>query len=237
MTTLAPHRPLAGRAPAVPGWPGALPPARTATGPGNIYTVTAHLNVASDHFNGYRPGHTVAQATHADGTPLRLAFTTDEVSSAEQAAHAAFLVGNGHTSDDCGHTWPADIRPLSVGDVLCITEPDSTLHHLVITSSGFITTAPPTDHIHIAATAATTRLAFAWRPDDLAIAGTLIGYLFAEPEAPRFDHPSGTGATTTLRLLLPDGDLLVQPGQWLVHATGGHWQAVSAHAFDNGRPS
>ncbi|MFE0778960.1 hypothetical protein [Streptomyces sp. NPDC058861] len=240
MTTPAPHphpRLLAARTVGVPGRPGTPPPTHTATGSDSTYTVTAYLNAASDHFNGYHPGHTAAQATYPDGTPLRLTFTTGKASSIEQAAHAAFLVGNRHTGDDHGHIWPADIRSLSVGDVLRITAPDHTPHHRAITPSGFTPTAPPTEHIHLAATDATSRRAFAWRPDDLAIAGALIGHLTADPEAPYLDHPSGTGATTTLCLHLPDGHLLIQPGQWLIHATGGHWQAVDAHAFANGHPT
>ncbi|WP_051847961.1 MULTISPECIES: hypothetical protein [Streptomyces] len=159
-----------------PGRPGTPPPASgTPTGPRDTYTVTAHMNAAPDHFNGYRQGHTVAQATRSDGTPLRLVFTTGRASSIHQAADAAFVVGNRHASDDHGQSWPADVRSLSKGDVLRVTSPDGTTHHLAIASSGFSTVAPPTEHIHLAATDATSRRAFVWQPGDLAAAGQLIG--------------------------------------------------------------
>lgn len=219
---------------ATPGRPGTPPPTNgTPAGPGDTYTVTAYMNAAPDHFNGYRPAHTVAEATCPDGAPLRLVFTTGRVGSLHQAADAAFIVGNRHLSDEHGQSWPTDIRSLSVGDVLRITAPDGATHHLAITSWGFSTVVPPTEHIHLAATDATSRRAFVWQPGDLAAAGPVIGYLLAK--GADFDHPSGTGATTTLRLHTPDGDLLAQPGDWLVHADGDHWQVVSAHAFANGQ--
>jgi hypothetical protein len=68
----------------------------------------------------------------------------------------------------------------------------------------------------------------------LQAAGQLIGYLFAQGTP--FDHPSGMGDTTTLCLRLPGRDLLVQPGQWLVHAGGDHWQTVDNQTFAGGRP-
>lgn len=220
-----------------PGQPNTPPPASgVPSGPRDTYTVTAYMNAAPDHFNGYRQGHAVAEATCSDGAPLRLLFTTLRASSVYQAAGAAFIVGNRHLSDEHGQPWPADIRSLSVGDALRITAPDSTTHHLAITSSGFSTIARPTEHIHLAATGATSRRALVWQPGDLSAAGPVIGYLLAK--GANFDHPSGTGATTTLRLRTPDGDLLARPGEWLVHADGAdgdHWQVVSAHAFTNGQ--
>ncbi|MFF7953657.1 hypothetical protein [Streptomyces griseorubiginosus] len=193
------------------------------------------MNVAPGHFNGYRHGQTVAEATRPDGGPLHLVFTTGRVNSAHRAADAAFVVGNRQGADDHGQQWPADIRSLSVGDVLRVTASDGSSHHLAIASSTFSTVGPPAEHIHIAATGATSRRAFVWQPGDLEAAGELIGFL--RTKGADFDHPSGTGDTTTLRLRLPGGDLLVRPGEWLVHADGGHWQVVSAHAFANGQPS
>ncbi|MFF9158353.1 hypothetical protein ACF1AB_39705 [Streptomyces sp. NPDC014846] len=223
-------------APAAPAVPGTPPPTHhTPTSPRrDAFTVTAYLNAAPDHFRGYRPGQAVAEATRPDGAPLRLTFTLNRASSAHQAATAAFYVGNHHTSDDHGQHWPADVRPLSKGDLLRVTAPDGCTSHLAIAQPAFTTVPPPTDHIHLAATSATTRRAFCWQPGNLAAAGALVGYLMANGTA--FDHPSGTGATTLLRLRLPGGDLLAQPGQWLVHADGDHWQVVTAHAFASGQP-
>ncbi|MER7196143.1 hypothetical protein, partial [Streptomyces flaveolus] len=117
----------------VSGGPATPPPAITAaTGPERCYLVTAFLNVAPDHFNGYRPGQAVAEATTPDGRHLTLVFTTGRAATTHQAAHAAFLVGNGHTSDGTGQRWPADIRALSVGDVLGVAAPDGHTTHLVI---------------------------------------------------------------------------------------------------------
>ncbi|WP_405968957.1 hypothetical protein OG613_49005 (plasmid) [Streptomyces sp. NBC_00015] len=222
--------------PTLPGQPITPPPNRgTSTGPSDTYTVTAYMNAAPDHFNGYREGQTVAEATRPDGSPLRLAFTTGRSSSVHEAADAAFIVGNRQGRDDSGQYWPADVRSLSKGDVLRITAPDGSTHHLAIASSGFLTVAPPTEHMHLAATGATSRRAFPWQPGDLVAAGKLIGFLMAQGAV--FDHPSGTGATTTLRLRIPDGSLLARPGEWLVHAEGDHWQVVSAHTIANGQPS
>ncbi|MFE5219333.1 MULTISPECIES: hypothetical protein [unclassified Streptomyces] len=232
-------RPPAATAPGVTagiGRPGTPPPAPTVTGPrGHVYTVTAYLNAAPDHFRGYRPGQAVAEATGPDGAPLRLTFALARASSVHQAAAAAFYVGNRHTSDDHGQHWPPDVRPLARGDVLRITAPDGSTHHLALALPAFATVAPPTDHLHLAATTATSRRAFCWQPGNLKTAGTLIAYLIARNTA--FDHPCGTGATTTLRLHLPGGRLLARPGEWLVHADSDHWQVVTAHAFANGRPS
>ncbi|MFI1701428.1 hypothetical protein ACH419_36485 [Streptomyces bobili] len=221
-----------------PGRSSTPPPASgtpTPTGPSDTYTVTAYMNAAPDHFNGYHKGHTVAEATHPDGSPMSLVFTTGRARSAHQAADAAFVVGNRQGPDDTGQYWPADIRSLSKGDVLRITAPDGATHHLAIASSDFSTVVPPTEHIHLAATDATSRRAFPWQPGDLAAAGQLIGYLMAQ--GADFDHPTGTGGTTTLRLRIPDGVLLARPGEWLVHSDSGDWQVVSAHTFANGQPS
>ncbi|MFD8900539.1 RAD23 family protein [Streptomyces ardesiacus] len=233
-TAVTRPRTVTARIDTAPDRPGTPPTSGTATGPARTYTVTAYLNAAPDHFNGYRPGQPVAEATTADGRPLRLTFTTVRAATVHQAADATFVVGNRYASDDTGQNWPADIRSLSKGDVLRITAPDGHTTFLAIASAGFSTVAPPTDHIHLAATDATSRRAFPWQPGDPTATGQLLGYLAAN--GADFDHPSGHGATTTLRLNTPSGPLLVQPGDWLVHADGAHWQTVTAHTFANGQP-
>ncbi|MER5372565.1 hypothetical protein [Streptomyces sp. NPDC002553] len=65
-----------------------------------------------------------------------------------------------------------------------------------------------------------------WKPSDLARARMLIGTLVAE--GIEFRHPSGTGDTTTLLLRTPQGDLLADPGDWLVRPDDGDWRVMKA---------
>ncbi|WP_435279664.1 hypothetical protein [Streptomyces sp. 1222.5] len=48
-------------------------PAASAPAPA-VYTVTVFVNTARRSFDGYRPGHPLAEVTHPDGSPLQLVF-------------------------------------------------------------------------------------------------------------------------------------------------------------------
>ena len=71
-----------------------------------VYAVTVHMNTHRDNFDGYEPHHPLAPATR-DGSTLRLVFhASDRIRSHEDAADAAFEVGNRQGADDHGRTWP-----------------------------------------------------------------------------------------------------------------------------------
>ncbi|MER7001338.1 hypothetical protein [Streptomyces sp. NPDC000410] len=123
----------------------------------DVFTITAHVNVDPLSFFGYQSGHTVAEVTTTDGTPLRMVFTTSRVTDSHTAAEAAFAVGNRQNSDDRGQDWPDDVRSLSVGDVLAVTAPDGTTTHLTVDSVGFSEILPPAVRTDLTGTRATSR--------------------------------------------------------------------------------
>lgn len=121
------------------------------------FTVTAYVNVEPHSFFGFQSGHAVAEVTTFGGVPLRLVFTSDRVVDDRGAANAAFVVGNRHASDDHGQDWPADVRSLSVGDVLEVTAPDETTTFLAIDSVGFSEVQAPVSRTNLVGTRATSR--------------------------------------------------------------------------------
>jgi len=56
--------------------------------------------------------------------------------------------------------------------------------------------------------------AMRWEPSDLLKAGLLVGWLMAC--GVDFYHPSGIGDTTTLAIKTPDGEVIADPGDWIV---------------------
>jgi hypothetical protein len=56
--------------------------------------------------------------------------------------------------------------------------------------------------------------AMRWVPGDLVMAGELIGWLIAH--GGDFRHPSGMGETTTLAIRTLEGEMLAQPGDWII---------------------
>ncbi|MEU9761896.1 hypothetical protein AB0D98_19545 [Streptomyces sp. NPDC047987] len=109
------------------------------------YTATVYINTHHDNFSGYEPHHPLAAATRRDNSALRLVFrASDRIRNHEDAADAAFEVGNRQRADDNGQTWPGNIRSVSVGDIVKITGPDARTVHLRVDSSGFSPVPEPT---------------------------------------------------------------------------------------------
>ncbi|MFD9062718.1 hypothetical protein ACFVZ3_14485 [Kitasatospora purpeofusca] len=104
------------------------------------HTVRVLMNVTRGphseyvNFSGYLPGHCVAEAGHCGDGPLVL---TVDATDPETAADRAFVIGNLQDHDVHGRTWPGDVRSVSVGDVMCVTDPTGTVHHLAVAPSGF----------------------------------------------------------------------------------------------------
>ncbi|MFD7861556.1 hypothetical protein [Streptomyces sp. NPDC059783] len=73
-----------------------------------------------------------------------------------------------------------------------------------------------------------TRPIFQWQPADLAAIGRIISTLMRD--GVDFHHPSGMGATTTLLIRTPQGDLLAEPGHWLVRTDSSTWQVTKDSA-------
>ncbi|MEU1466356.1 hypothetical protein ABZ467_38325 [Streptomyces sp. NPDC005727] len=123
-----------------------------------VYTVTVFMNTAPHSFDGYQPHHPLAAATHPDCSPLRLVFhATKPITDHQRAAEAAFAVGNHQGPDHHGQTWPADLRSVSVGDVIKVTGPDHWILHLRIDPVGFTTVPEPTTLVDLTGTRATSR--------------------------------------------------------------------------------
>ncbi|WP_327411213.1 hypothetical protein OG458_42310 (plasmid) [Streptomyces sp. NBC_01281] len=109
------------------------------TGPAapDVFTATVYVNTAPDSFDGFEPHHPLTAATHRDGTLLRLVFhASDRIRDHEDAADAAFVVGNYQGADDNAQTWPDNIRTVSVGDVITVTGPDTRTVTLSVDSYG-----------------------------------------------------------------------------------------------------
>ncbi|MFD8900542.1 hypothetical protein [Streptomyces ardesiacus] len=108
------------------------------------YTATVYVNTAPRSSDGYQHHHPLAEATHPDGNPLRLVFhASDRIRDHEAAADAAYEVGNRQSADDNGQTWPADIRSVSVGDVIRVIGPDHWIVHLSVDRTGFSAVPEP----------------------------------------------------------------------------------------------
>ncbi|MFJ5951384.1 hypothetical protein [Streptomyces noursei] len=73
-----------------------------------------------------------------------------------------------------------------------------------------------------------SRPIFQWQPANLEATGRVIGTLMWD--GIDFHHPSGTGATTTLLIRTLQGDLLAEPGHWLVRTDVNTWQVTSDSA-------
>ncbi|MFE7777732.1 hypothetical protein ACFU5O_28300 [Streptomyces sp. NPDC057445] len=123
-----------------------------------VYTATVYMNTARHSFDGHQHHHPLAEATRPDDSPLRLVFhASTRIRNHEDAADAAFTVGNHQRPDDNGQRWPTDIRSVSVGDVIKVTGPGHWIIHLSVDPTGFSAVPEPTNLTALAGTRATSR--------------------------------------------------------------------------------
>ncbi|MGW2540245.1 hypothetical protein ACWC5I_05065 [Kitasatospora sp. NPDC001574] len=138
-------------------------PARPSQPGQGRYTIAALLNVTTEPngrtitFDGFQTGHDLAVASPANGSPLLLLTVTSP--DLPSACERAFDIGNHQAADDRGTEWPADLRSLSVGDVLHVTDPSGIWHYLAVAGTGFTPIDPPsrTTFVALIGTTATSR--------------------------------------------------------------------------------
>jgi len=120
------------------------------------YRVTAYVNVDPDNFFGYKPQHPIAEVDSFEIKAI----------SPQGAAEGMFTVGNRMGCDIHGKCWPADVRSLSVGDVLKIVTPPCDEHPRGATGIYACASVgweeipePPNPIVELVGTAATSRVA------------------------------------------------------------------------------
>lgn len=69
-----------------------------------------------------------------------------------------------------------------------------------------------------------------WDPSDLGNAGTVVGWLMGH--GCDFHHPSGSGGTTTLAIRTLEGEMLAQPGDWIIRGVQGEFYPCKPEIFD-----
>lgn len=72
--------------------------------------------------------------------------------------------------------------------------------------------------------------AMQWQPGDLAAAGELVGWLMAA--GCDFHHPSGGGDSTTLAIRTLEGEMLAQPGDWIIRGVQGEHYPCKPDIFE-----
>ncbi|MFF8431005.1 hypothetical protein ACF07Y_38910 [Streptomyces sp. NPDC016566] len=123
-----------------------------------VYTATVFINTGRRNFDGYQHHHPLAEVTHPDGSPLRLTFhASPRIKDHEDAADAAYTVGNHQGPDDNGQMWPDDVRSVSTGDVIKVTCPDHWIIYLSVDPCGFSPVPEPTTLVGLAGTRHTSR--------------------------------------------------------------------------------
>jgi len=154
MTTHTHHIPIVTAT--ITDGPPPAPGSSTGTGPHEAFTVIVYVNVELHSFFAYEPGHTVAEVTTPDSKPLRLTFRA--AVDCQAAADAAFRVGIRQGIDDGEQIWPDDVRLVSVGDVLAVTDPQGSTTYLSIDSIGFSPVSKPRVIVPLGGTVATWRV-------------------------------------------------------------------------------
>lgn len=103
------------------------------------FMVKAFVNVSPNNFCGYETGQRLASVG-------RFPIKADD---AFGAAEAAFAVGNRMGCALNGWEWPADVRSLSVGDVLridtssCFDDPEGRVQWFTRNRAGWVGINPP----------------------------------------------------------------------------------------------
>lgn len=126
------------------------------------YRTKVLVNVATDaqgrsiNYNGYQLGQPLALVTETGphGAALTLQVTAATVLG---AADLAWKIGNRQGSDTAGNCWPHDVRSVSVGDILRITDEGGHTVHLAVASRGFDLIDVPAHQVDLSGTSATSR--------------------------------------------------------------------------------
>jgi hypothetical protein len=119
------------------------------------YAVRVFLNVAPLSFLGLRAHDPVATDTDLTVTVV----AGDPLAAAEQA----FTIGNHMAADETGRRWPHDVRSVSVGDLLRVTDlsapgPARPAYFFAVASVGFDPLPEPANPVFpLAGTTATSR--------------------------------------------------------------------------------
>jgi hypothetical protein len=110
------------------------------------YLVTANVNAEPNGagFRGYQPGHKIATVGWFDV----------EAGSFEAAAGVMWEIGNREATDTEGQAWPADVRSLSVGDLLFVASNEvidgrSDYRVLAVAGFGWTEVPLPADHLFV----------------------------------------------------------------------------------------
>lgn len=73
--------------------------------------------------------------------------------------------------------------------------------------------------------------AMRWIPDDLRLAGELVGWLTAA--GAQFDHHGeGVGSKTPINIHTLEGVMRAEPGDWIIRGTEGEFYPCKPAAFD-----
>jgi len=128
------------------------------------YTARVWMNVSEEHFlRGYKPHHPLAAVRWSSQAPNEIEEPFEwYVSTAlgeRAAAEMMFVVGNREGDDDCGQSWPSDIRSLSVGDLVEIRG-GGQVAYLAVAHVGYDDVPEPTNtRVPIEGSYATSRVA------------------------------------------------------------------------------
>jgi len=69
-----------------------------------------------------------------------------------------------------------------------------------------------------------------WMPDQFPEVGEVVGWLMAA--GCDFHHPSGMGGTTTLAIRTLEGEMLAQPGDWIIRGVKGEFYPRKPDIFE-----
>ena len=72
--------------------------------------------------------------------------------------------------------------------------------------------------------------AMQWRPDDLGLAGPLVGWLLRHEV--NFRHQSGSGDTTTVDIETLEGTMTALPGDWIIKGIKGEFYPCKPDIFE-----
>lgn len=118
------------------------------------YTAQVYLNVRADglfFLHGYQGGDPMGTATD-----LTLVV---EGETWQHAAERAWVIANREGADALGHTWPTDVRSMSMGDVAQLTPAGANpvTRWAAVAVMGFTPVGQPTNVVPLEGTTATSR--------------------------------------------------------------------------------